>query len=251
MSFTSEQSPHRHTLFTFQTDAQKAINKDLKPLYSGASVLQLNSCGVDARRVEILLDVPGQSHVMINRLCSLGGREHLEVTGGHNPPSDQPPDVELVDAGDARDALHQVGLQLGQVNVGRDGVEEDEGGVPEERPGGHADDDHDEEGEDGVEVVPVLPICQPDDGGADHHHHTAQSVSHHVQEDTADVHLRASSLLLRGLSLLGMAVAAAVTVTSKYFLHLNFPTLSAAYHVLLRHESGRGRHLQRGTFRPD
>ena len=104
-------------------------------------------------------------------------------------PSNQPPHVELVDAGDALDSLDEVGLELGQVNVGRDGVEEDQGGVPEEGPGGDADDDHDDEGEDGVQVVFILPVSQPDDRGADHHHYGAQCVRHDVQEDTTDVHL--------------------------------------------------------------
>ena len=52
----------------------------MKPLYSGARVLQLNSSGVDASLVEMLLDVPGQSHVMVDRLSALVRGEHLQVT---------------------------------------------------------------------------------------------------------------------------------------------------------------------------
>ena len=59
----------------------------MKPLYSGASVLQLNGSGVDASPVEILLHIPGQSHVVADRLSALVWREHLQVTGGQDTPA--------------------------------------------------------------------------------------------------------------------------------------------------------------------
>ena len=86
-----------------------------------------------------------------------------------------------------------------------DGVEEDEDGLLEERPGAEGDEEDDDEGEEGVEVVPVLPVSQPDDGGADHHHHTAQGVSHHVEEHSLDVEILTNTRLCRaGLSYLTM-----------------------------------------------
>ena len=81
-----------------------------------------------------------------------------------------------MDAGHSVHRADQPLLEVHQVDVGGEGVEEDEGGVPEEGPGGHADDADDEEAEDGVEIVPVLPVGEPDDGGADHDGDTAQGV---------------------------------------------------------------------------
>ena len=105
--------------------------------------------------------------------------------------SDQSPNVKLVDAGDPLHWGDQPLLQVHQVDVGGDGVEEDEGGVPQQGPGGGADDEDDEEAEDGVEVVPVLPVWEPDDGGADHDDEAAQGVCQDMQEHPGDVHLPA------------------------------------------------------------
>ena len=81
-----------------------------------------------------------------------------------------------MDAGHSVHRADQPLLEVHQVDVGGEGVEEDEGGVPEEGPGGHADDADYEEAEEGVEIVPVLPVGEPDHGGADHDGDTAQSV---------------------------------------------------------------------------
>ena len=88
-----------------------------------------------------------------------------------------------------------------------DAVEEDQGGLAEEGPGAGTHQEDQQEGEDGVQVVLVLPVCQPDDGGADQDHHAAQGVRHHVEEDALDVELLSAgdgllSLLsvVRGLS---------------------------------------------------
>ena len=117
--------------------------------------------------------------------------------------ADKPPNVELVDGSHARHLGHQPRLQVQQVDVRGDGVEEDEGGVPEERPGAHQDDDHDDQGEDGVQVVLVLPLCEHDDQGGDAHHHAAQGVRQHVEEHPGDVHAVAAG---------GVAVAVPVTL---------------------------------------
>ena len=81
-----------------------------------------------------------------------------------------------MDAGHSVHRADQPLLEVHQVDVGGEGVQEDEGGVPEEGPGGDADDADDEEAEDGVEIVPVLPVGEPDDGGADHDGDAAQGV---------------------------------------------------------------------------
>ena len=62
------------------------------------------------------------------------------------------------------------------------GVEEDVDRLPEQGPGAHTDENHDHEAEQGVDVVPELPVGVIDHSGADEDHHAAQSVSHHVQE---------------------------------------------------------------------
>ena len=96
-----------------------------------------------------------------------------------------------MDAGHSVHRADQPLLEVHQVDVGGEGVEEDEGGVPEEGPGGDADDADDEDAEDGVEIVPVLPVREPYDGGADDDNNTAQSVSQDMQEHPGDVHLPA------------------------------------------------------------
>ena len=95
--------------------------------------------------------------------------------------------------------------------MSRDGVEEDEDGLPEERPGADTDEEDDDEGEDGVEIVLVLPVGQPDHGGADQDHHAAESVRQNVEEDAANIHLRSGEFdLLHTLHL--RIVAVTVTV---------------------------------------
>ena len=91
--------------------------------------------------------------------------------------------------GHCLDCSDQTLLQVQQVDVGGDGVEEDQGGVPEEGPGGDADDEDDDEAEDGVEVVPVRPVREGDHGGADHDDDAAEGVRQNVQEHPGNVHL--------------------------------------------------------------
>ena len=89
----------------------------------------------------LLLLVPchlsSRGHVVRHRLLALLWREHLQVAGGHHSPArgnksncdrataaaarpaDQPPDVQLVDAGDPGHGGHQLGLDSGQQSEGR------------------------------------------------------------------------------------------------------------------------------------
>ena len=72
--------------------------------------------------------------------------------------------VNLLDDGETR---NQTAAETVRVHMGRGGVEEDHDGVPEQGPGAQRDQEDDDQGEDGVQVVPVLPVSQPDDRGAD------------------------------------------------------------------------------------
>ena len=94
-----------------------------------------------------------------------------------------------MDVSDCWYSRDQAGLQGIGVDVSRDGVEEDEDGLPEERPGADTDEEDDDEGEDGVEIVLVLPVGQPDHGGADQDHHAAESVRQDVEEDALNIEL--------------------------------------------------------------
>ena len=84
--------------------------------------------------------------------------------------------MKFVNVSDGWDSWYEASLKSLGVNVARDGVEEDEDWLPEEGPGAGTDQQDDDEGEDGVQVVFVLPLSQPDDGGADEDHHAAQRV---------------------------------------------------------------------------
>ena len=99
------------------------------------------------------------------------------------------PDVKLMNISDCFTTRHQTGSQGVSIDMFWDAVEEDQGGLAEEGPGAGTHQEDQQEGEDGVQVVLVLPVCQPDDGGADQDHHTAQGVRHDVEEDALDVEL--------------------------------------------------------------
>ena len=79
-------------------------------------------------------------------------------------------------AGYSRNRVDEVSLETHQVNVWRNRVEEDKGGVSEEWPRGDADDDHDDQRQERVKIVLVLPVCQPDDGGTDQDDNTAKCI---------------------------------------------------------------------------
>ena len=152
---------------------------------------------MDAGLVEELLHLPGHVHVVVHWLCAQGWWSHLQVTGGHHSPAYKTPHVELVDGTNSCHCGHQPGLEVQQVDVGGDGVEEDQGGVPEQWPGAHQDDQHDHQGEDGVQVEPVLPVGEHDHQGGDADHHTAQRVCQHMEEDTSDVHAVTTRRIVR------------------------------------------------------
>ena len=97
-------------------------------------------------------------------------------------PSNKLPDVKLMNVPDDWNTSQETRLELRGVDVTGGGVEEDVDRLPEQRPGAHTDEDHDHEAEQRVDVVPELPVGEPDHGGADEHYHTSQGVSHHVQE---------------------------------------------------------------------
>ena len=56
----------------------------------------------------------------------------------------------------------------------RCGVEQDECGVSEKRPGGERDDGDQQQGQGRVQVVLVAPVCQPDHTGT-------EGVSAHIE----------------------------------------------------------------------
>ena len=66
----------------------------------------------------------------------------------------------------------------------RNGVQENQGGISKERPSSHTDDNHDNQGQNRVKIVLILPIREPYDTGADHDDNTAKSISHDMQENT-------------------------------------------------------------------
>ena len=171
---------------------------------SGVGVLnQPPAMSLDAimREEEVSLSLPlrlspllqyylsGNGHVMADRLLTNLGRKHLQMTGCHHPAPHQSPHVQLVDAGHTGHRLDQIPLQLHEVDVAGDGVEEDEGGVPEQRPGGDHDDADNDQAEHGVQVVFVLPVSQHDHQGRDDDGEAAQGVGQDVQEHPRDVHL--------------------------------------------------------------
>ena len=104
--------------------------------------------------------------------------------------------MKFTDISDRLATRHQSRSQGVSIDVVGDGVEEDEGGLCEERPGAGADQEDDHEGEDGVEIVLVLPVGQPDHGGADQDHHAAESVRQNVEEDAVDIELLATGEIL-------------------------------------------------------
>ena len=166
---------------------------------------------MDAGLVEELLHLPGHVHVVVDRLGAEGWWSHLEVAGGNNSPPHKPPDVELVDGGDSFHRGHQPGLKVKQVDVGRDGVEEDQGGVPEQRPGAGQDDQDNHQGEDGVQVEPVLPVSEHDHQGGDADHNTAQGVCQHVEEHAGDVHAVTARCFVRRVAVTVSTMAVSVT----------------------------------------
>ena len=116
--------------------------------------------------------------------------------------------MKLVNISDDRKTVDEARPELWCVHMRRSGVEEDEDGVSEQGPGAEADEEHDHQAEDGVQVVPVLPVSQPDDGGTDQDHDAAKRIRHHMQEHSLDVHL---SSTLHNTFIISMTV----TMTTK------------------------------------
>ena len=141
--------------------------------------------------------------------------------------------VNVPDGGHRRD---QAGLQSLGVNVPGDGVEEDEDGLPEEGPGADTDEEDDDEGEDGVEIVFILPVSQPDHGGADQHHHAPQGVRQDVEEHALDIELLATSNSLLSviipLNIIFVMITMAMTLILDTIMALviTLDTIMAKYH---------------------
>ena len=109
--------------------------------------------------------------------------------GSDNSVSSQLPDVELVNCQDPVNLRHQLLLQRVHLDMCGHSLQEDQGGLYQERPDRLEDENDEEDGEAGVHIQLVLPVSFPHDDSGDDDDHRAESVSHDVQEDSSHVHL--------------------------------------------------------------
>ena len=91
-------------------------------------------------------------------LCQI---ETPNMGRGDDPVTRQLPDVKLVNCQDSVNLRHQLLLQGVHLDVCGNGLQEDQGGLNEERPDGLENEDDEEEGEAGVHVQFVLKLSLP------------------------------------------------------------------------------------------
>ena len=93
------------------------------------------------------------------------------VHGDHDVPGDETPDVRLVDVeDDLGELLEDLVLEAHHVHLLRDGLQEDEGGLPEHGAGGGKEDEDGDEGDTWVDVLDlaVEGVLEDEDRGSDH-----------------------------------------------------------------------------------
>ena len=109
--------------------------------------------------------------------------------GSDDSVSGQLPDVELVNCQDPVNLRHQLLLQRVDLDMCGHCLQEDQGGLDQERPDRLEDENDEEDGESGVHIQLVLPVSFPHYDSGYYDDHRAEGVSHDVQEDTSHVHL--------------------------------------------------------------
>lgn len=98
-------------------------------------------------------------------LCKI---EAANVSGGDDPVACQLPDVKLVNCQDPVNLRHQFLLQGVDLDMCGNSLQQDEGGLDEERPDRLENEDDEEERETWVHIELVLPVSLPHyDGGDD------------------------------------------------------------------------------------
>lgn len=198
--------------------------------------LGLDGGGVDALVVEEVFDPFG--HVHVGR-----GVVAFDVRRGDDSASRQLPDVHVVDGQDAVQA-EQALVEAVHVDLLGDGLQQDEGGLFEQRVGGVEQDAHHDDAQRGIQVehpagsglcrrvlqvhyrVVQVPVVRQvavgarvltvfaltglphkcEDDGVHHHDDGAQGVPQHVEEDAAHVELRRRIGLRFHLVEVGVAV---------------------------------------------
>ena len=101
----------------------------------------------------------------------LGEVETPDVGAGDDPVPGQLPDVELVHGEDPVHLGHQLLLEAVHLDVGGHGLEEDQGGLNQQRPDRLEDQEDQEDAEARVHIVLVFPISLPHDQGRDDDDH--------------------------------------------------------------------------------
>ncbi|KAL8960634.1 MAG: hypothetical protein Q9183_005430 [Haloplaca sp. 2 TL-2023] len=129
---------------------------------------------------------PRQVHIPRLPASFLEVEFHLDMQGSDFFRVAQLPHVQVVAADDAREVL-DIGLDIVDGDARRDGLEEDAGSGLAEGDSGGEDDDSDDEGDAGVDVVAPGPGGEPDDEGGADDADVAQGVAHDVEEDAAHV----------------------------------------------------------------
>lgn len=149
--------------------------------------LGLDGGAVDAVAVETLADAPGQLHVLF--AAELGdGKGHLDVHGGDDLRVRQLPDVDVVAAEHAGEALDVLADVVDVDVVGR-GLQQDLGRRLSQRDGRPQDDGRDQQRHHRVRVHAVRPRRLPDDQRRHDHANVAQRVAHDVQHHGVHAHV--------------------------------------------------------------
>jgi len=108
---------------------------------------------------------------------------------GYDAIAGQLPHMELVHSQHAIDFLQKPLLDGINLDVRGHRLQQDQGGLAQQRPHGVQDQHNQYNGQSGIHIESVLPLRLPHHHSTDHHNDAAECIAQNVQEGAAHVHL--------------------------------------------------------------